>query len=100
PAGNSLYSYEWKKDGTVISGAVTSMYTVTHPGLYSVKVTLSSGGCNSTTSAQITQGCREAEINLADKPKHYSVFPNPLSSFTTISFYLEKSQAVSVKIVD
>ena len=43
------YTYTWKRDGTVISGATSSSYTATLAGSYIVSV--SAGGCTTASSA-------------------------------------------------
>lgn len=43
------YTYVWKKDGTVISGAASSTYSATASGSYTVVI--SSGSCSATSSA-------------------------------------------------
>ncbi len=43
------YTYQWRKNGTSISGATSSSYTATASGSYTVVVT--SGGCSSTSPA-------------------------------------------------
>jgi hypothetical protein len=49
---NSAYTYVWRKDGNIISGAVSSSYVATAAGSYSV--TASSGGCSGTQSVVIS----------------------------------------------
>jgi hypothetical protein len=39
----AIYSYQWKKNGSVIAGATSQTYTVTAPGTYTIDV--SSPGC-------------------------------------------------------
>ncbi len=43
------YTYVWKRNGTTISGATSSSYTATQAGSHTVTVT--SGGCSTTSSA-------------------------------------------------
>lgn len=45
-------TYQWYKNGTVITGATINSYTATTTGYYSVKVT-SSTGCSSTTRTPV-----------------------------------------------
>ena len=47
----SGYSYQWKKNGVIISGATTSTYTATTAGAYTVVIT---NVCGSATSATVT----------------------------------------------
>ena len=45
------YSYQWKKNGVNISGAVNSNYMATASGTYKVTVTNTNTGCSKTTAA-------------------------------------------------
>lgn len=44
---NPAFGYVWSKDGLVLSGATSSSYTVTAPGVYNV--TVSATGCTTST---------------------------------------------------
>lgn len=44
----SGYSYQWRRNGTSISGANSSSYTATEAGDYAIRIT--SGGCETTSS--------------------------------------------------
>lgn len=50
PLGSSN-TYQWKKDGGIISGATTASYSATVSGSYTCVIT--NGSCSSTTSATI-----------------------------------------------
>ncbi|MBK8498337.1 MAG: T9SS type A sorting domain-containing protein [Flavobacteriales bacterium] len=45
------YTYTWKRNGTVISGATQSTYAATTAGSYTV--TVSNGGCSATSTATV-----------------------------------------------
>lgn len=95
--GNNL-AYQWKKNGSNISGATNSTFDVTFAGDYKVKVTNTNTGCSKTskeTTVNIT--CKEGEIITEGS---VSVFPNPIFGSANISFYLSRSQMVSLKIYD
>ena len=50
PSSDTLYTYQWSNNGTVISGATNASYTATTAGIYTVAVTWSLNDCywNST----------------------------------------------------
>ena len=66
------YTYVWKRNGTVISGATANTYTATQAGSHTVTIT--SGGC-STTSTTTT-------ITLSAAPSA-TITPNGSTSFCT-----------------
>ena len=112
PPYNASYSYQWIKDGVDIPGATSGGYTVNHPGTYSVRVYIASGGCSSTSAAVQVTHCsnnnKSANSNSSQKeisslPENFqslSVAPNPVSGSTKISFTLNKSEKVSLRIYD
>ncbi|MCL1931751.1 MAG: hypothetical protein FWF55_08040 [Treponema sp.] len=51
-SGSETVSYQWYKDGTVITGATSNKYTPTEAGSYTV--TVSAAGYNPKTSAAVT----------------------------------------------
>lgn len=55
-------SYQWFKDGQVISGATDQMYQTDASGLYSVTVNL--GSCAATGSIDLTSEGFESDINV------------------------------------
>jgi hypothetical protein len=50
---NAGYSYQWKKNGTNISGAIASSYSAAAAGTYKVTVTNSLTGCSKTSPTGI-----------------------------------------------
>lgn len=104
------YSYQWIKDGVDISGATNYYYSVSHQGTYSVRATVASGGCSSTSAGVvITQGCNTGSRasansnepeNLVLNGLKLKIAPNPISSSATISFSLSKPGKVSLNLYD
>lgn len=103
PSG-TYYSYQWMKNGVNISGATSQVYSTDQAGTYAVKVTLVSGGCNSTSqNASITRGCRLSLTESSSEmngDKLFSVAPNPVSGSTKVLFSLDQSENITLKIVD
>ncbi len=68
------YTYQWRKDGMAISGAVSSSYTATVGGLYSVIVT-DSNLCEA--SSQPVQVSVTSARTLTKSNTFLKVYPNP-----------------------
>ncbi len=64
------YTYEWYKNGNLISGSIASSYAANQSGSYTVKVI--NGSCNATSTAT------DVLVN-----------PNPNVSFTTLASYTD-----------
>jgi len=108
----NAYSYQWIKDGVNISNATSQNYAATQPGIYSVRVTLNSGGCSGTSASEQITSCSNnntvASTNSSQKEtpslseglQALSVVPNPVSASTTISFSLPESEKISARIYD
>jgi len=96
-SGNN-HSYQWKKNGSNISGATNSALIVTESGKYKVTITNTNTGCSKTskvTTVNIT--CKAGQVLNNEK---LSVSPNPFSQTTVISFELVKDENVSIRIFD
>ncbi|HAP01849.1 MAG TPA: hypothetical protein DCQ93_08005 [Bacteroidetes bacterium] len=76
-------TYQWKKNGTSISGATNSSYTATSAGIYKVLVT-NSNGCtkNSNQVKVIIQTCKEE----MDAESNSEISPNPFTTEFRITF--------------
>ncbi|MDF2436226.1 MAG: carbohydrate-binding protein [Bacteroidota bacterium] len=114
------YTYQWKKDGTDITGATASVYTATTSGSYQVKVT--QAGVNAWSSlVNVNVTCREGEdpdstetlrelavlepLPVPSDPEvdfKMKVFPNPNSGLFTIELNMPSiiDEKVTMRIVN
>lgn len=60
----SYATYQWKRDGSNISGATSSTYTTNVAGTYSINVTKGSASGTSVTNASVTIGPIGQDLNL------------------------------------
>ncbi|HYV95474.1 MAG TPA: T9SS type A sorting domain-containing protein [Chitinophagales bacterium] len=86
-------AYQWQLNSIDISGATQQSYTYSQPGLYTV-LAYDSNGCSNYASADVT-----GVENVASEFS-VSVFPNPLTGSTTISFSLDKNTPITIGIFD
>jgi len=111
PASDSN-SYQWIKDGVDITGASGYYYQAKQPGIYTVRVTISSGGCSSTSAAVEITYCNtnskasnasslREDISVLSEDFHtLSIAPNPASGSAKVSFKLKEPGKVSLAIYD
>lgn len=76
------YSWQWKKNGVPISGAVLPNYTAYTGGTYKVIVTNSAACSKVSNSKTVIVNCRE---ELSSLQPAFSLFPNPVSTTLSIS---------------
>ncbi len=74
------YTYQWGKDGAIISSATSLTYFATAEGIYIVEVT-NIMGCNSSASYEIIETCRLGQEMLSDE---IIIYPNPNAGEFTI----------------
>ncbi len=101
-ANGTGYLYQWKRNNVDIAGATAKTYTAKTAGIYRCKVTNSCGSKGSGTRT-VTVPCRltnEAYAEQLESSFEIEITPNPVSSSTTISFSLNQSENVSLKIFD
>jgi len=101
-ANGTGYQYQWKKNNVDIAGATAKTYAAKTAGIYRCKVT-NSCGSKGSGSRTVTVPCRltnEAYAEQLESSYEIKIAPNPVSSSTTISFSLDQSQNVSLKIFD
>lgn len=107
----NAYSYQWIKDGANISNATAQDYAAQKTGIYSVRVTLNSGGCSGISAGvQITScsGNTKASSNSYEKEPSaltedfhtLTITPNPVNTSATISFTVVKQGKLSLAVYD
>ena len=86
---NSTFKYQWKKNGTNITGATASTYKATTSGDYQVKIT--QGTCVAwsapmkvTVSSTITSNKEMNVSNAPDGILQVATYPNPTNGVLTI----------------
>lgn len=81
-------TYQWKKNGSNISGATNISYTVSTAGDYSYKVT-DANGCTATSkTTTITNNCRTGDEELMADAGSLKLYPNPASEYIHLEMNL------------
>ena len=105
-------SLQWIKDDADIPGATGSGYDARDPGTYSVRATITPGGCSGTSAGVQISSCSNSNTvassnssqkeisSLSEDLQSLSVAPNPISGSTKISFTLKQSEKISLRIYD
>lgn len=93
-------TYQWKKNGTNISGATGNNYIATTAGTYKVKVTNSNGCTKISGGTTVTVPCRENEQIQSTTSFDLSVYPNPNKGEFTVQFSGKPLSLVSIEITD
>jgi hypothetical protein len=68
-------TYQWYKDGAIIPGAITNLYTATAVGNYYVRETAATGCFKNASSVVVTTSCKEAGNEMMED--HITIIPNP-----------------------
>ncbi len=97
---NPAYSYEWRKNGGIISGATSDEYVATSIGNYRVRITTGACGGKTRTSGatMILDGnCGTPREALeAAQANAFSVYPNPSDG----TFYIASNELVDATVTD
>ena len=92
--GMSPYSFEWKRDSTIISNLEDVMNLP--PGNYSVSVT-DVNGCTEEANYIIDNVVGISDIN---SQKSVQVFPNPTTGFLNLRFELNQKSDLQIELSD
>jgi hypothetical protein len=99
--GGTGYTYQWYKNGTIISSATnrTHTSTTTTTAFYSVKV---SNACGNSTSpaCTVTINCRESEAMMESEGLQLKVYPNPFSNTLTLSWRSNEAGKAMLRVID
>ncbi|MBK8845919.1 MAG: T9SS type A sorting domain-containing protein [Bacteroidetes bacterium] len=101
-ANGAGYQYQWKKNNVNIAGETAQTYVAKTAGIYKCTVTNSCGSKTSRTRTVTVPGRLTNEVlsEQSENPYGLQIAPNPITNTTSISFTLEQSQKVSLKVVD
>lgn len=75
-------TYQWYKNGVIISGATANTYTATSIGSYHVKETTTAGCTKNATAVSVTSSCKLEAENITS----LIVAPNPASDVLYVMF--------------
>ncbi|MBK7965826.1 MAG: immunoglobulin domain-containing protein [Bacteroidetes bacterium] len=83
------YSYQWRKNGSAISGATTINYNATTAGKYKVDVTNGNGCITKSSNVVVSVPCREGDN---EDETSVQIYPNPTSGIFKLEFQYELLQ--------
>ncbi|TAE31748.1 MAG: T9SS C-terminal target domain-containing protein [Cytophagales bacterium] len=89
-------TYQWLKDGAVISGATTNSYTITQAGSYAIRV--NRDGCSATSAATIISIITAIEPGAEGIGMEVS--PNPASEVCRVKVVLDKAAALELQLIN
>ena len=110
----SGYTYQWKKDGAYIPGAINSTYTALTSGNYQVQITQAGVNAWSALVAVTVNVCRESDTNINEETEEeevvlnssdsfdkfrMNIYPNPNTGLFTIELNMAIDHEEKVKIL-
>ncbi|MBL8025618.1 MAG: SUMF1/EgtB/PvdO family nonheme iron enzyme [Fibrobacteres bacterium] len=95
--GDSVLAYQWRKDGSNISGATSSSYNISnvsfsHAGYYSVNI---SNSCGYVTSISVTlnvEPCGMKYVTGSTFLMGDSLYATPIHTVTVSSFWMDSTE--------
>ena len=98
---NSIYSYQWKKNNTNISGANKYKYYAKTAGNYKVRVTNNNTGCTKMSGViTVSVPCRENGYAFGDDEFQASGYPNPSAGNFVIEIEGKEFEDITAGITD
>lgn len=73
-------TYQWYKNGVIIAGATTNIYTATSIGSYHVKETTAAGCTKNSAAVSVTSSCKTE----GDESVQIAIAPNPASNMIQV----------------
>ncbi|HUM46648.1 MAG TPA: MopE-related protein, partial [Chitinophagales bacterium] len=100
-SGGTSISWQWYKNGSMITGATNNSYTATTTGSYEVNVTSTTTGCSKlSAAATVINACKTSTGNPNDEIT-MQVYPNPSSGLFNISLEnIRNSAALVLQLSD
>ena len=97
------FSYQWKKNNVNIAGATQKSYTANSVGTYTVLITHINGCSNTSAGTAVYSSCfydaQIAKNGLSASPAtKLSLYPNPSTGITTISFTTFSAGKLTINI--
>lgn len=97
-ASGAGYTYLWKKNGVIISGATNQLYTAFTAGTYRAVVTSSITGCSKTSTAQVvTIPCKQEGSAITEESVAI-IYPNPSSLITNVDVEIPQPGTISIRL--
>ena len=99
--GGTGYTYQWYKNGSIISASTKQTHTssTSSSATYTVKVTNACGN-NTSAACSVTVNCREAEAMNMNEELNADVYPNPFYSMFTIIIKSELENKSTIRVFD
>ncbi len=101
---NSLYTYQWMKDGEVIAGATKSSFAAVSAGNYTVKI---KGGCGTSTTNEANISLSGESSIVAAIPEvsdvaalNIQAFPNPTKDEFSVRLPVNLKAGTTIRITD
>ncbi|MEO8146158.1 MAG: PKD domain-containing protein [Bacteroidia bacterium] len=94
------YTYQWVRNGNPIGGANILSYYAKTAGSYKVMVTDTSGCSKTSTTFKVIINCKFSDPVKSAWLENMSVQPNPATDMIALSFSLQQSEEIVIKIYD
>lgn len=100
PSGTG-YTYQWYKNGSIISSATNRTHTSTTSttATYSVKVT-NACGYSTSPGCTVTINCRESESMNDAESLHLTAYPNPFTNAITLVWNSNSEVKTIIRVAD
>ncbi len=86
-ANGTGYTYNWKRNGSIIPGATSSSYMAKLQGAYKALVYSQYGCLKESGALNISVPCRSGDVMYSHPDFTFDLFPNPASGTATLTVY-------------